>query len=37
VEKIAFSETRDYVRRILSGYWICRTLYGGRAPGGLLD
>jgi soluble lytic murein transglycosylase len=37
VEKIAFSETRDYVRRILSGYWICRTLYGASAPRGLFD
>ncbi|MBM3321564.1 MAG: transglycosylase SLT domain-containing protein [Candidatus Eisenbacteria bacterium] len=27
VEKITFSETRTYVKRILSGYWICRAIY----------
>ncbi|RPJ44901.1 MAG: hypothetical protein EHM19_06085, partial [Candidatus Latescibacterota bacterium] len=28
IEKITFSETRTYVKRVLSGYWICRSLYG---------
>ena len=34
VERIYFSETRDYVKRVLSGYWICRSLYGGAATAG---
>jgi len=29
VERINLSETRTYVQRILSGYWICRSLYSG--------
>ncbi len=34
VERIYFSETRDYVKRVLSGYWICRSLYGETAADG---
>lgn len=36
VERIGFSETRNYVKRVLSGYWICRALYQHLASDDLL-
>ncbi|ERP31438.1 transglycosylase SLT domain-containing protein [Chitinivibrio alkaliphilus] len=32
VEFIAFSETRDYVKKVLGNYWTYRALYGERDP-----
>ncbi|MFH1680878.1 MAG: transglycosylase SLT domain-containing protein [Candidatus Eisenbacteria bacterium] len=34
VEKITFTETRTYVKRVLSGYWICRAIYHEIATSG---
>ncbi|MFH1279519.1 MAG: transglycosylase SLT domain-containing protein [Candidatus Eisenbacteria bacterium] len=36
VERIGYSETREYVKRVLSGYWICRALYQHLASDDLL-